>query len=263
METISSKFQYIWYGTCQESSCSDLLFTDIDQSIFSQIESISTLTDTGFQKFVQNGIAQIDRFKCGKMYLVKLKDSALETGIVIPNSLSSSSQSIGKYGISVDCSEISASPTPSPVTTPTPVPTPTPITTPTPSPITTPSPAVTPSPVATPSPVSSTCSPTSFKSLEGAVGDKVKLDGVGSVTFRDDGIFSVNTADFTQPTVPVSLFVRDNGFAVISIALDHLPAEGITSSVFFDCKSVACEGKCFTGVIEKVGEDYEVNLTEV
>jgi hypothetical protein len=234
MGTLKDRFQYVWYGTCHDDHkpCRDLEFSDLSLADLSKIDSVSTLDDTGFVKYdpSSSSSSSLDRFACGKMYLVTLNHSAVTSGgVELPNALASSSMSkLQKYGISTTCNTTA---------TPTPTPTPTPV----------------------------ACIPTSdFTTVPHHVGTQ-PVEGIGTLAFGDAGNFGFNPADFPDKQgLPRLYKIKDpDGFQVVSITADAYPNPGTEPMVYFDCTSSHCDGKCYGGKLKLIAdsENWEANLS--
>ena len=119
MATISSKFQYVWYGTCESERCDDVLFDnwyEMKDELESAVVEISTYEEGEFKSYspsVANSTSSSSDDKpntllglrCGHMYLFTLKTNK---SITIPNTYVSGPLSkVLKYGASETCSTIS------------------------------------------------------------------------------------------------------------------------------------------------------------
>jgi len=119
MATISSKFQYVWYGTCESERCDDVLFDnwyEMKDELENAVVEISTYEEGVFKSYspsVANSTSSspddkpntLLGMRCGHMYLFTLKSGK---NIEIPNTYVSGLLSkVLKYGASENCSTIS------------------------------------------------------------------------------------------------------------------------------------------------------------
>tara|TARA_Y100001933_G_scaffold264938_1_gene333678 strand:- start:5595 stop:6290 length:696 start_codon:yes stop_codon:yes gene_type:complete len=231
MGTLNDRFQYVWYGTCQEETCTELKFADLPSDTLSKIDSISGLTNTGFSKYdpSSSDVSTLDSFVCGKMYLVTLNPSAVVSGgVELPNSLASSSMSkLQRYGISTTCSEVK---------TPTPSPTPVQL-----------------------------CIPEDYTKVDYAEGAGISLGDLGSGSFAEVGNLGYNLAEFPSGEgLPVLYFINipsesGNKLAVAMVA-SRFPTDNSEPDIIFE----ADNGSCYRGKLIKNSADdnWTANLSE-
>ena len=230
MSTLKDRFQYVWYGTCDEPTCGDLKFSDLSSSDLEKIDSISTLDNTGFVNYdpSSSSTSSLDRFSCGKMYLVTLNHAAVTSGGVdLPNALASSSMSKSQhYGISTTCS-VTVTPTPSP----------------------------------SPSPTPAVCIPTGLTSAPHHTGTQ-EVSGIGNVAFGVVGTFGFNPSDFSVVDgFPRGYMIRlpGAGAPAVFVTASNFPTVGTEPMVYFERDDEACYGgnlKPITGT-----ENWEANLS--
>ena len=109
MSELSQRFQYVWYGTCQDESCADKLFEEWDDlsSLQKNVLEISTYEGGEFLSYKpEGGIGNLTGLKCGHMYLVTTSEGGvIDFDNAYASNLSSKS---GKFGVSSTCASISS-----------------------------------------------------------------------------------------------------------------------------------------------------------
>jgi len=78
-------------------------------------------------------------------------------------------------------------------------------------------------------------------------------------------MLSLNKSEFKNPSPAIQLIVKDEtDFMVLSITLTSLPDNGVSPTIFFDCTSTFCNGKCYSATVEKQANgEYLAILKEV
>ncbi len=175
MATLTQLYNLGWYGSCDDSPCSDYsLDPDVGSNSF--IESVFRVTtdqgnNNGYEVYLASqygaNLNAFESLECGHAYVIKLVDT---TGSVsIPGFTVSTNTSTPDGYISVDCTDSnqeSGQVTPTPTATVTPTPTPTATITPTPTATGTPTPTPTATGTPTPTPTASpTPTPTATQTL--------------------------------------------------------------------------------------------------
>ncbi len=232
MGTLNDRFQYVWYGTCDENEnpCRELKFSDLPSESLAKIDSISTLGDSGMIKYdPSSSSSALDGFSCGKMYLVALKPSAVTSGgLTIANTLASSSMSrLQKYGISTTCNT-TATPTPSP----------------------------------SPSPTPAICIPTGLTSVPHHTGTQ-PVSGIGNVVFGTVGTLGYDQSDFpVTDGFPRTYMIKlpNSTTPAAFITASNFPATGTEPMVYFEKGD---DGSCYGGNLKPVTgtDNWEVTLS--
>lgn len=226
MSVLSDKLNLIWYGDFevhQITKCETITLSD-----HTEIKRVYRVDGNLWPTYRKGAPSNsFDTLECGYGYIIELEDGA-SVNIPHANFSPNGSSPRGLLVREVDLS------------TPTPTPSPTP----------------------TPTPIEG-CIPSSYTTVlyPSADPDKTAITDMGTLTFRDEGDFGYLPTDFSDPSPPVSLFVKDDGFVVIDISLVKVPALASEPNVYFECKSSHCNGNCYGGKVTKLASgDYEVNL---
>ena len=129
MGTINNRFQYVWYGTCEQEECSDFIFADNMDLLQGNVESISgfNVTGDGLETFIvgsSDPLGPFNRMRCGTMYAIVLEPTSTAAGseVTIPNMEAAGTESRDvagglPYKVSFDCSTVHQEPTPTPTPT--------------------------------------------------------------------------------------------------------------------------------------------------
>jgi hypothetical protein len=116
----------------------------------------------------------------------------------------------------------------------------------------------------------SECVPTNYKKVQYSEQSKVveiingNTQGSMTLSFKEDGTFGFDSEKFTELSASSMFSVKDDtGKEVLQIMSNVFPEN--TSTVYFDCASVFCNGICYTGELTKIQgtNNYEVNLEKV
>ena len=116
----------------------------------------------------------------------------------------------------------------------------------------------------------SECVPNYFRKIQYSSTSKVievnndSVQGSMTLLFNEDGAFGFNSDDFTELKTQSTFSIKDDtGKEVLQILSNVFPKN--SSTVYFDCASIFCNGVCYTGELKKIAgtDNYEVNLVKV